>query len=143
MHVLSAEKGSSHRVKKPHVEGPLELDGVAEEMIEAEATQLLQRVLLASGDVPDVEIIEVVTEVEEWFSNNSADDNSVTMNAFSYTRRAQAVAGPWNVGLCCRVVLLPCFRVVPPCNVMFLPIPRVSIDRCGPPWPLSSNAKHC
>jgi hypothetical protein len=65
------------RVKKLHVAGPPELDGAAEEMIEAEAAQLLQRVVLASSeDVPDVEIIEVVTKVEEWFSNNSADDNS-------------------------------------------------------------------
>lgn len=47
--------------------------------------QLLRRVALVSGeDVPDVEIIEVVTEVEEWLSNNSADDDSVSVNAFSY-----------------------------------------------------------
>jgi hypothetical protein len=57
-------------------------------MIEAEATQLLQRVALAyNEDIPDVEIIELVTEVEEWLSNNSADDDSVSsMNAFSYSR---------------------------------------------------------
>ncbi|KAF8547679.1 hypothetical protein OG21DRAFT_1490004 [Imleria badia] len=65
------------RVKKLHVAGPPELDGATEATIEAEATQLLQRVALVSGDdVPDVEIIEVVTEVEEWLSSNSADDNS-------------------------------------------------------------------
>ena len=99
MHVLSAEKGSSHRVKKLHVGGPLELDGVAEEMIEADATQLLQRVALASGGVPDVEIIEVVTEVGGWFSNNSADDNSVSMNAFSYSRmRSLCSSCRWAMG---------------------------------------------
>ncbi|KAF8132537.1 hypothetical protein EV363DRAFT_1216234 [Boletus edulis] len=63
------------RLKKLHVAGPPELDGVPEALIEVEATQLLQRVALASGeDVPDVEIIEVVTHVEEWLSTNSADE---------------------------------------------------------------------
>lgn len=74
------------RIKKLHVAGPPELDGAAEETIEEEATQLLQRVALVSGeDVPDVEIIEVVTQVEEWFSNNSADDDSVSVSAFLYS----------------------------------------------------------
>ena len=69
------------RIKKLHVAGPPELDGTAEAVIEAEATQLLHRVLLVSGeDAPDVEIVAVVTEVEEWLSDNSADDNSVSMN---------------------------------------------------------------
>jgi hypothetical protein len=82
------------------VAGPPELDGAAEEMIEAEAAQLLQRVVLASSeDVPDVEIIEVVTKVEEWFSNNSADDNSVSMNAFSYGRtRSPCSSCRWAMG---------------------------------------------
>ena len=90
----------SDRVKKLHVAGPPELDGAAEEMIEAEAAQLLQRVALASGeDVPDIEIIEVVTEVEEWFSNNSADDNSVSMSAFSYSRtRSPCSSCRWAMG---------------------------------------------
>ena len=88
------------RVKKLHVAGPPELDGAAEEMIEAEAAQLLQRVSLASGeDVPDVEIIDVITEVEEWLSSNSADDNSVSMNGFSYGRtRSPCTSSRWRVG---------------------------------------------
>ncbi|KAI9566068.1 hypothetical protein HD554DRAFT_2026090 [Boletus coccyginus] len=68
----------SDRVKKLHVAGPPELgDTAEEEAIEAEATQLLQRVALVSGEnVPDVQIIEVVTLVEEWLSNKSTDGNS-------------------------------------------------------------------
>ena len=59
---------------------PPELDGAAEESIEEEATQLLQRVALVSGeDVPDVDIIDVVTQVEEWLATNSLDDDSVSM----------------------------------------------------------------
>ncbi|KAG9311410.1 hypothetical protein JVU11DRAFT_8522 [Chiua virens] len=65
------------RVKKLHVAGPPELDSVVEQSIKAEAAQLLQRVSLVSGeDVPDVEIIEVVTEVEEWLTKNSPDEES-------------------------------------------------------------------
>ncbi|KAG8221493.1 hypothetical protein J3R82DRAFT_1706 [Butyriboletus roseoflavus] len=67
----------SDRVKKLHVAGPPELDGAAEETIVEQATQLLQRIAVVSGeDVPDIEIIVVVTEVEEWLSNNSTDDES-------------------------------------------------------------------
>ncbi|KAF8548733.1 hypothetical protein OG21DRAFT_1489144 [Imleria badia] len=66
------------RIRKLHVAGPPELDGAA--TIDAGATQLLQCVALVSGeDVSDVEVIEVVTEVEEWLSSNSAEDNSVAL----------------------------------------------------------------
>ncbi|KAI9566072.1 GLE1-like protein-domain-containing protein [Boletus coccyginus] len=64
-------------VNKLHAAGPPELDDAAEKNIEAEAIQLLQRVALVSGeDVPDVEIIEVVTRVKEWLSNNFPLDDS-------------------------------------------------------------------
>ena len=77
--------------------GPPELDGAAEETIEEEATQLLQRVALVSGeDVPDIEIIEVVTEVEEWLVNNSVEVNSVSINAFSYIRTRSPCLGAWR-----------------------------------------------
>lgn len=87
------------RVKKLHVAGPPELDGAAEETIVQEATQLLQRVTLVSGeDVPDVEIIEVVTEVEEWLSNNSTDADSVSVQCILILNEVTVLElsfGPW------------------------------------------------
>ena len=77
--------------------GPPELDGAPEGSIEEEATQLLQRVVLVSGDdVPDVEIIEVVTEVEEWLANNSTEDDEVSINTFAYSQsRSPLLGAPW------------------------------------------------
>ena len=79
--------------------GPPELDGAAEETIVQEATQLLQRVTLVSGeDVPDVEIIEVVTEVEEWLSNNSTDADSVSVQCILILNEVTVLElsfGPW------------------------------------------------
>ena len=89
------------RVKKLHVTGPPELDDAAKKKIEAEAIQLLQRVALVSGeDVPDVEIVEVVTQAKEWLSNNSPHDDSVSPNVFSYLQLnevVRAVAGTWGM----------------------------------------------
>ncbi|KIJ62290.1 hypothetical protein HYDPIDRAFT_114784 [Hydnomerulius pinastri MD-312] len=65
------------RVKKLHVAGPPELDGAAEEALEAQAHLLLQRVALVSGDdVPEDEIVDVVTDVDQWLSSQSNDPNS-------------------------------------------------------------------
>ncbi|KAF9223121.1 hypothetical protein BS17DRAFT_880769 [Gyrodon lividus] len=62
------------RVKKLHVAGPPELDVAAEEAIESQANEFLQRIALVSGeDIPDAEIIQVVTEVEAWLSDHSGD----------------------------------------------------------------------
>ncbi|KAH7890474.1 hypothetical protein F5I97DRAFT_35195 [Phlebopus sp. FC_14] len=73
------------RVKKLHVAGPPELDG-AEEEGEGGATTttnttqaflLLQRLALVSGeDIPDEEVVEVVTEVDAWLSGQSENDDS-------------------------------------------------------------------
>jgi len=90
----------SGRVKKLHVAAPPELGDPTEETIEAEATELLQRVALVSGeDVPEVEIVEVVTLVQEWLSNKSTDDDSVSIIVFSCSRaRSPCSSCRWDVG---------------------------------------------
>ena len=64
--------------------GPPERDGAPKGSIEEEATLLLQRVALVSGeDVPDVDIIDVVTQVEVWLANNATEDDSVSITTFA------------------------------------------------------------
>ncbi|KAG6329399.1 hypothetical protein ID866_9691 [Astraeus odoratus] len=64
-------------VKKLHLAVPPELDGASESPENAQASSLLQRVALVSGeDVPDAEVVAVLTEVDEWLSQHSDDANS-------------------------------------------------------------------
>ncbi|KAI6121111.1 hypothetical protein F5141DRAFT_1257437 [Pisolithus sp. B1] len=63
--------------KKLHVADPPELDGVPDGAENAQLLSLLQRVALVSiEDAPDDEVVQVLTDVDEWLSQHSEDPNS-------------------------------------------------------------------
>ncbi|KAG2151585.1 uncharacterized protein EDB93DRAFT_1273951 [Suillus bovinus] len=67
----------SGRVKKLHLANPPELDNAAQDAIDAHASLLLQRIALVSGeDTPEADVVEVVTEVQEWLQSQPDDPNS-------------------------------------------------------------------
>ena len=67
------------RISKLHVAAPPELDDPSEVAETAHALSLLQRVALVSREsVPDAEVVDVITEVDQWFSQRSEDPNSVS-----------------------------------------------------------------
>ncbi|KAH7915531.1 hypothetical protein BJ138DRAFT_1141534 [Hygrophoropsis aurantiaca] len=62
------------RVKKLHVAGPPEVDDSSEEIYNARLQDLLQRVALVSGEnEPEENVVQVVTEVENWLATQSDD----------------------------------------------------------------------
>ncbi|KAG2125675.1 hypothetical protein DEU56DRAFT_566103 [Suillus clintonianus] len=65
------------RVKKLHLANPPELDNAEQDAIDAHASLLLQRIALVSGeDTPEADVVEVVTEVQEWLQFQPDDPNS-------------------------------------------------------------------
>ncbi|KAG2065620.1 hypothetical protein BDR04DRAFT_1032218 [Suillus decipiens] len=69
----------SDRVKKLHLANPPELDNAEQNAIDAHASLLLQRIALVSGeDTPEADVVEVVTEVQEWLQSQPDDPNSVS-----------------------------------------------------------------
>jgi hypothetical protein len=69
----------SDRVKKLHLANPPELDNAEQNAIDAHASLLLQRIALVSGeDTPEPDVVEVVTEVQEWLQSQPDDPNSVS-----------------------------------------------------------------
>ncbi|KAG2346443.1 hypothetical protein BDR05DRAFT_988115 [Suillus weaverae] len=67
----------SDRVKKLHLANPPELDNAEQDAIDTHAGLLLQRVALVSGeDTPEADVVEVVTEVQEWLQSQPDDPNS-------------------------------------------------------------------
>jgi hypothetical protein len=69
----------SDRVKKLHLANPPELDNAEQEAIDAHASLLLQRIALVSGeDAPEADVVEVVTEVQEWLQSQPDDPNPVS-----------------------------------------------------------------
>ncbi|KAG1870796.1 hypothetical protein F4604DRAFT_1770488 [Suillus subluteus] len=67
----------SDRVKKLHLANPPELDDAEQNAIDAHASLLLQHIALVSGeDTPEVDVVEVVTEVQEWLQSQPDDPNS-------------------------------------------------------------------
>ncbi|KAG1725667.1 hypothetical protein EDB19DRAFT_1754933, partial [Suillus lakei] len=69
----------SDRVKKLHLANPPELENAEQDAIDAHAGLLLQRIALVSGeDTPETDVVEVVTEVQEWLQSQPDDPNSVS-----------------------------------------------------------------
>lgn len=67
----------SDRIKKLHLTNPPELDNAEQDAIDAHASHLLQRIALVSGeDTPEADVVEVVTEVQEWLQSQPDDPNS-------------------------------------------------------------------
>ncbi|KAH7926580.1 hypothetical protein BV22DRAFT_1194256 [Leucogyrophana mollusca] len=65
------------RVKKLHVAGPPELDDSTEDAYNARLHELLQRVALVSGEnEPEENVVQVVTEVDDWLASQSDDPDS-------------------------------------------------------------------
>ncbi|KAI5994838.1 hypothetical protein EDD15DRAFT_2366358 [Pisolithus albus] len=64
-------------VKKLHIAEPPELDGASEGPENAQLLALLQRVALVSiEDAPDDEVVQVLTDVDEWLSQHSEEPDS-------------------------------------------------------------------
>ncbi|EIW75551.1 hypothetical protein CONPUDRAFT_140011 [Coniophora puteana RWD-64-598 SS2] len=82
------------RVKKLHVAAPPELDNSDNDGTGSQAYVLLQRVALASGEnVSEDEVVEVVTEVDEWLAAQ-ADESTSNLPlraAMAALRRFQAL----------------------------------------------------
>ncbi|KAG0702641.1 hypothetical protein DFH29DRAFT_491900 [Suillus ampliporus] len=67
----------SDRIKKLHLANPPELDNAEQDAINTHATLLLQHVALVSGEeTPEADVVEVVTEVQEWLQSQPDDPNS-------------------------------------------------------------------
>ncbi|KAG1723179.1 uncharacterized protein EDB91DRAFT_1351226 [Suillus paluster] len=65
------------RVKKLHLANPPELDNAEQDAINTHSSLLLQRVAIISGeDTPEADVVEVVTEVQEWLQSQPDDPNS-------------------------------------------------------------------
>ncbi|OAX39320.1 hypothetical protein K503DRAFT_865511 [Rhizopogon vinicolor AM-OR11-026] len=65
------------RIKKLHVANPPELDSAEQDAINARSNLLLQRVALVSGeDTPEADVVQVLTEVQEWLQSQPHDPNS-------------------------------------------------------------------
>ncbi|KAG2095924.1 uncharacterized protein F5147DRAFT_763655 [Suillus discolor] len=65
------------RIKKLHLANPPELDNAAQDAIDAHASLLLQRIALVSGEeTPEPDVVEVVTEVQEWLQSQPDDPSS-------------------------------------------------------------------
>ncbi|KAI6169784.1 hypothetical protein EDD17DRAFT_31828 [Pisolithus thermaeus] len=80
--------------KKLHVADPPELDGVPEGAENAQLLSLLQRVALVSiEDAPDDEVVQVLTDVDEWLSQHSEDpsSNQPLRSAVASLRRYKAL----------------------------------------------------
>ncbi|KAG1758780.1 hypothetical protein EDD22DRAFT_997000 [Suillus occidentalis] len=76
MQSLVVTSSVSHRVKKLHLANPPELDNAEQDAIDAHASLLLQRIALVSGeDAPEADVVEVVTEVQEWLQSQPEDPN--------------------------------------------------------------------
>ncbi|OJA12963.1 hypothetical protein AZE42_04711 [Rhizopogon vesiculosus] len=65
------------RIKKLHVANPPELDSAEQDAINARSNLLLQQVALVSGeDTPEADVVQVLTEVQEWLQSQPHDPNS-------------------------------------------------------------------
>ncbi|KAF9235479.1 hypothetical protein BU15DRAFT_64834 [Melanogaster broomeanus] len=126
------------RVKKLHVAAPPELDAAAEEAVKGESNRLLQRVALVSGeDVPDDEIVEVVTEVEAWLSGHTTDPNSELGSRLLGWRHRWVAIHAGSIDMLSRIQILHHTKT------RFSRSPRVSMPRYVPPSPLSRGTRLC
>ncbi|KAG2065520.1 hypothetical protein BDR04DRAFT_164070 [Suillus decipiens] len=109
---LCREFFDSDRVKKLHVGNPLERgnaernnteqDNTEHGVVRSHADVLLRRMSLVSGEgVPDVDVVEVVSEVQEWLQSRPDDTNSVS--PFHSASASQTRCIPMLVVSCYRI----------------------------------------